>query len=135
MTDAKMPITLEELQELANGEVIDIPGFRPGTVIPVRVTTLDITEVLLNGGDMPNILRSAVKKAFEGESVQENKDKDFTPEDIAKIKPMLDTIAKQCLLEPTFEQFQETRPLGLMQKLAIFKYAMGDVDKLNSFRK
>jgi len=54
--------------------------------------------------------------------------------DVNNLLPAIDAICQEALVEPTWDDITAIRPLTLEQKLAIFDYATGGIDELQSFR-
>ncbi|SFU40450.1 hypothetical protein [Alicyclobacillus macrosporangiidus] len=131
MADRK-PISLDEIRRRAEGEVIDIPDWDGKGTIPVRVRRIDITPIILKAGVLPNSLKIAAQEIFEGKKPAA-KQPDVELE-LEKLMPTLDAIAKECLLEPKYEDIQNIYPLTLNQKLALLTYVTGEVEQLRPFR-
>ena len=125
-------ISIDEIRAKAKGTEIEIPDWNPDSVITVRVRAVDMTPAVMQLRDMPNPLASAANKVFNGEGPA----KDFMPEleSFERMLPILDSVAKEALVEPTYNAIQEIYPLTLAQKFAIFKFAMGNMEQLESFR-
>ena len=137
MTDTKKTkvITLEEIRERAKGVITEIPGWTQDEVIAVRLRAIDMTPHILSMENMPNVLRNAAMAVFEKDDVSSEKIAAETDvSDMQRMLPIIDSIVKECLIEPTWDDFQENYPLTMMQKMAIFEFAMAGVDSLKSFR-
>lgn len=137
MTDTKKTkvITLEEIRERAKGVITEIPGWTQGEVIAVRLRAIDMTPHILSMENMPNVLRNAAMAVFEKDDVSSEKIAAETDvSDMQRMLPIIDSIVKECLVEPTWDDFQENYPLTMVQKMAIFEFAMAGVDSLKSFR-
>jgi len=150
MTDKKVTkvITIEEIKERAKGVVVEIPGWSPGETIGVRLRAIDMTPHIMTLESMPNALKNAAFDVFEktpsggkkgGNQSQKKEPKvpvmpESDMDDMKKMLPIIDAIAKECLVEPKWEEFQENYPLTMVQKMAIFEFAMAGVDSLESFR-
>lgn len=137
MTDTKKAkvITLEEIRERAKGVITEIPGWTRDEVIAVRLRAIDMTPHILSMENMPNVLRNAAMAVFEKDDASSEKIAAETDvSDMQRMLPIIDSIVKECLIEPTWDDFQENYPLTMMQKMAIFEFAMAGVDSLKSFR-
>ena len=137
MTDTKKTkvITLEEIRERAKGVITEIPGWTRDEVIAVRLRAIDMTPHILSMENMPNVLRNAAMAVFEKDDASSEKIAAETDvSDMQRMLPIIDSIVKECLIEPTWDDFQENYPLTMMQKMAIFEFAMAGVDSLKSFR-
>ena len=134
----KRPISIEELKAIAQGQLLDIPGWEPDSTITVRVKRIDVTPQLMKMGTLPNLLRAAAKDAFDGQSEEEAVE--ATTAKVAdgmnfdELIPMMDAMCREALVEPTFEQMEEICPLHFTQKFAIFNFLIAEVKALNSFR-
>lgn len=126
-------ITLDEIRARARGEVIKIPDWDGRGTIKVRVRKIDLTPFLLQSGMVPNSLKVKAQEVFEGRAPRKANVDDIELE-MQKLIPTLDAIAKEALVEPTYEQITEILPLTLSQKLAILKYVTEEVRQLEPFR-
>ena len=136
---SKKPITLEELEQIASGEVIDIPSHDGRGTIAVRVKRIDMTSELLNSEMLSNELIGDVVKQFDRGKSQQQVEQQLKAKmvdaDMSKIVSLVDKICVKALVEPTFEQFEEFAPLNLNQKMAIFNWIMEEVRGMKPFRK
>ena len=134
----KRVTSLDEIRKQAEPEVIEIPGFRPGTTINVAVKAVDLTPFLLETGISNPLMAIVQKKTAEGkgkeEIAQEIEEKASEGIDTNKLLPAIDAIVKETLVQPTYEEITAIRDLTLDQKLTIFEYATGG-NPLISFRK
>jgi len=136
-------ISIDEIKKKSKGEVVAIPDWNGRDEINVRLRMIDVTTHLLSSGTMPNELRSAVDEAFaEGASEEEVREKvietqkeTFNRQDnMEKMVPVMNAVAKEALVEPTFDEIEEVYPLTLQQKLAIFEYVTRGMSDMKSFR-
>jgi len=140
MTETKKveaAISIEEIKEKAKGTLVEIPDWDNKGTISVRLRSIDVTPLLVETGNIPNSLVTEVATMFDEDSkpvVKEGKSPENTQEMINTFAPMLDTIAKEALAEPTYEAIQEIYPLNLQQKIAIFQFVIGGIDKFKPFR-
>ena len=142
MTEERRVISLEEIKERARGTVVSIPDWENKGEICVRLRGIDMTPHLLSLKTIPNTLKREALNAFEKVSAgTEVEEKELSPDvstdvfdDFDTILPIIDAVVKDCLVEPTFEQFQKEYPLTQMQKMAIFDYAMRGIEALRPFR-
>lgn len=121
-----MAITsLEQFKQMAFKEV-ELPGFEPGETVTVRLRKVSVLG-LASSGKIPNSLMSTVNKLFgEGR-------KGATPDQVAssslenlgEMASLLDLIAAQAMVEPTFAEVGEY--LTDDQKNAIFEYSQSGV--------
>jgi len=133
--DEKKVISLQEIEVIAKGELVQIPGWKTGTFITVRLRPIDITPELakLRKG-IPNPLKKEAQEVFEGKSTK----REEVGEELLQnsgILEQLDVFAKLALVEPTYDEIQARIPLVVEQKLAIFDWVMGGFQELIPFRK
>jgi len=145
MSDELQPISLDDLKDLSKGEIIKLPPWegidRP--YVPVRVKHIDFTQHLMELENMPNQLMKAAQEVFEGKDPEtdtpdEEKALAFLKENkeqLEEMKPVITAMAKEALVEPTYEDFEETMPLTFGQKMAIFQYVVSGVKQVEPFRK
>jgi hypothetical protein len=140
---AKKPVSnvtsLDYLRSMGNGIIIEVQGFEPETPLQIRVRRPDMATVMIKSKLDWAGLSKSVKKAF-GEVPMEDGE-NATPEQledrmksINEAMPMIDTLCKEAMLEPTYDDFEEIMPLGVTQKIQIFKWVMQEARELNSFR-
>lgn len=133
----KKPISLAELKQLAQGTLLDIPGFEDGQTITVRVKRVDVTAELASNDQLPTILQNTVIKEFEKgaseQSIQKKVENELQGDlsSLSQIAPMIDTMVRKALVEPTFEDFEKNYPLTMAQKMHIFGWL---TEEVKSFR-
>ena len=129
------PISLEEIKEKSKGVLVAIPDWDNVNDIYVRVRYIDVSPLILQTGAIPNELSLEVETMFE-ENVDTGKikPKKDTKVEMDKFMPIIEAIAKEALVEPTYDQIQEVYPLTFQQKTAIFKHIMGGIERLKPFR-
>lgn len=130
---AVTPISIAALQEMAQGEVIQIPSFKTGETMAVRVRKIDLTAELTADGAVPNKLQSEVVKQFEQGKSQHQVEEQIKNninglDDVGEFLPMINNLVRKALVEPTWDDFEEVYPLTLQQKMAIFTWTMKDID-------
>lgn len=144
------PITLAELQNFAKGILIDIPSFIDGEFIKVKVKRIDMTKSFLNKPQITNFLANPVidkymkddklktlsQDEIKNKLIQESST--LSNEDLKSIQellPLLDEIAKEILIEPTYEDFSSAcGGLSQKQKEFLFNWAIAETTSLQSFR-
>lgn len=131
-------ISLEEIKKKAEGVVIEIPDWTPGAQIAVRVKAIDMTPHIMKLEKMPNVLKVAATEVFNGSGKKTGKSdkalEDIGFENMDAMLPIIDGVVADVLIEPTFEEVQKVYPLTMEQKMVLFKFAMGGLEKLDSFR-
>jgi hypothetical protein len=125
--------TLDEIRVQAEAAIIAIPGYRPGTVINVKVQPVDVTPYILGSGMVNPLMALALKGAKEGKTADEIR-ASLDGKAAALLAPSLDNVCKEALLEPTWDEIVAIRPLTIGQKLAIFDWVSGDISELQFFR-
>jgi len=142
MDSEKRPINIEELKNLAKGTIIAIPGYNEEDSINVRVKKIDFSKEMLNGKyNLSSFLTGSIIEELNNTSTDEEREEIIKKEAVKEggeviedMFPMLDNICKECLIEPTFEEFEEVYPLTLNQKYAIFDWVLGGIRDLKPFR-
>ncbi|MBT9154864.1 MAG: hypothetical protein DDT39_01550 [Firmicutes bacterium] len=125
----KKVTSLAEMREQVEPEVITIPGFRPGTVINVKIKYVDLTTAILATNISNPLIALAYQQAREGKSRQEiedevNRQSDTPAADAERVLASLSTLAQQALVEPTYEQLTAIAPLNTEQLAAIYLYML-----------
>lgn len=127
--------SLDEIRAQAEPDIVEIPGFRPGTVICVKLRLLDLTPKLLEMQGNNALLAEAVNKVKDAkkdgkQTIDELKQEiagEIDRSSFAEgILASMDDIAKEALVEPTYEEITAIQPLTLVQKATIFNYVMGE---------
>lgn len=137
----KIITPLIEIEMQTKPEVITIPGFRPATTINVQIRYIDLTPAILSTNVSNPLLALAYQKAREGkteaEIAAEINAKSSNPEkDAEQVLQALTVLAKQALVNPTYEELTAISPLNAEQLAAIYLYMLyGERgDGLSSFR-
>lgn len=144
MVDQPTPISSTELDELAGGELVEIPHWKAGQTMWVRIRYVDLTPQIaaVMQPALPNPLRGSVDEAFDGPKPSktdgaddDGADDEVAPEVMEAMPEILDTAAREALVEPSYADL-ESRGLALTmsQKLAIFQEVMGELEGLEGFR-
>ena len=132
----KQAITLEQLDDIAKGKLVEISGWYGGTIL-VRLRPVDMTSELLEAQDiLPNSLKKEAQEVFEGKKEPSEELKGAITKDNTdkKLMKKLEIVAKLALVEPTYEEITKRVPLLAQQKLEIWAWVMGGIDGLKSFR-
>lgn len=145
-TTPNRAITLTELKLKSKGTLIDIPDFEDEKTIKVRVKKVDFSKQLLNGKyNLASFLSGSITgklaKLNENDDIEREKiireemEKDSeNNESIEDIFNMIDVICKECLIEPTWLEFEEIYPLTINQKYSIFRWVISGIKDLQPFR-
>ena len=132
--EEKKVISLQEIEVIAKGELVQIPGWKTGTFITVRLRPIDLTpEVLKLSNGVPNPLKKEAQEVFEGKKTNVGEVGEALLRNPG-ILEQLDVFAKLALVEPTYDEIQARMPLITEQKLAIFSWVMAGVQDLIPFR-
>ena len=125
-----MKITsLEELKEIAKGEVIELPGFneKPFVVRAKRPSLLN----LVSSGAIPNELLTTAYSIFNGRTVTGKQE----AVSMKETHDLLRIVAEKALIEPTLKQIEEAGlELTDLQLLELYNYSQQGVRALQSFR-
>ncbi|MBD5639666.1 esterase [Clostridium botulinum] len=119
---------IEDLKNVAQGEVIQLPQFSQGIPFNARVKRVSLLN-LVRKGVVPNKLLSAAEELFYGkQSSKENVD-------LAQMTNVMYIMAENALVEPSIE---DLKSVGLEltdeQIVALFNYTQEGVSELDSFR-
>jgi len=129
--------TLDELKNIAKGEVISITGFTPGVPFNVRVRRLSLENFIIDGynGNIPNKLIDRADDIFENARKNAIAEKKLTNEELNEIVELEDYILKEIMIKPTFDEVIESGlKLSTLQRQGILNYGFANVDKLETFR-
>ena len=120
-------LNIKELRKLSR-QILEIPDFENKGVINVRVQRPRLMSMAAQG-QIPNHLISIATEVIGGK--EKSKKTDATILKDAAL--MMELYSKACLVEPTYEDFKDI--MTDQQSDTIFRWAMGQVDSLDSFRK
>ena len=123
-------LSIEQLKEMAN-PIIQIPNFDNTGTINVRVQKPKLLN-MASEGRIPNHLLAIAATMVTGEKVK-NSDKIKSIDKIKEVNKAMELYCVACLVEPTYEDFKDIMTDD--QKGAIFNWGIGEVPKLDSFRK
>lgn len=117
--------SLEQFKAMAFKEV-ELPGFENGEKVVVRLRKVSILG-LASSGKIPNTLMGTVNRLFgEGrKGATPDQVASTSMENLGEMASLLDLIASQALVEPTFAEIGEF--LTDDQKNAIFEYSQSGV--------
>lgn len=131
---------IEEIEAQIEPEIIEIPGFKAGATISVMVGPVELTPEILALLMANPLVSMATKRAKEGKATAETEEemardlKAHGGERFAELMPVMDAIAREALLQPTYEEIRAIRPLTFFQLIAIFTHAIGNMGELGFFR-
>lgn len=121
--------SIEQLQEYAQGSVVELPPFAEGQPFVARLRRPSMM-VLAKSGKIPNSLMSTANSLFIQGSV-DSKD-EGTIKDLFQI---LDVLCDACFVEPTYQQIREAGiDLTDDQYMFVFQYSQQGVKALDNFR-
>lgn len=122
--------SIEELKEIAKGEIIELPGWTEEKPFVCRVKKVSILN-LASEGKIPNTLLSEAEKVYSKGGGK----KGSNNQDITELLKLMELVAAEVLLEPTLEDIKES---GLRltddQLNLIFDYSQKGVGALKKFR-
>lgn len=117
--------TLDEIRAQAEPTLIEIPGFRPGTSIRVKVRPVDLSGALLEAG---------VGNPLVAQTLETGKAK-VGPDELPHILELARVVSRQALAEPTYDEIAAIAPMTFEQHMAIFSHVAGmEVAALEPFR-
>lgn len=123
--------SIEDLKNYANGTIVEMPPFAEGQPLIVRLKRPSILG-MAKQGKIPNSLLVKANELF----LQNGAGLDSEEEDTMKqLYDVLDLIAKETLVEPTYEEFKSVGlELTDEQMMFLFNYSQQGVKALESFR-
>ena len=128
--------SIEQLKKIKMGEVVELPSFDDGTPFIAELKKPSIIAMMA-GGKFPNTLMPIVMDMFRHGKGQEviNKALD-NGEDFKVLLQMLEVLARECLINPSYSQLKEIGiELNENQLSAILQYTQGGLKALENFRK
>ena len=121
--------TLKDLQNYAQGQVVELPPFAEGQPFVARIIRPSIIEMAKNG-QIPNALLANANSLFTKGRISSKDD-----EALQRLYDVLDIICEASFLEPTFTEIKESGiKLTDEQYMFIFNYAQRGVKALETFR-
>jgi len=121
--------TVSDLQVYAKGKIVELPGFGEGQPFVCRLQRVSML-IMAKEGKIPNSLMTTANDMFtKGKG-------DSDDEDLLKnMYDVMQEIAKASLLQPTFEEVEESGiKLTDEQLMAIFNYSQKGIKALEPFR-
>lgn len=121
--------TIQELQKLSQGEVVQLPPFVEGTTFVVRIKRPSMMN-LVKTGKIPNSLVKSASKLFNGKGVDDRSDKAMS-----QAFEVFETLCEAALVQPTYKELKEANiELTDEQYMAIFNYTQRGIKALEPFR-
>ena len=124
--------SLEQLQEYAKGQLVELPPFAEGQAFVARLRRPSILA-LAKSGKIPNELLSAAGEMFNTGASKTSEQEDDKV--LFQMEDLLETICEASFVFPTYAQIKE---MGLEltdeQKTFVFQYAQNGVKALTNFR-
>lgn len=121
--------TLKDLQNYAQGQVVELPPFAEGQPFVARIIRPSIIEMAKNG-QIPNTLLANANSLFTKGRISSKDD-----EALQRLYDVLDIICEASFLKPTFAEIKESGiKLTDEQYMFIFNYAQRGVKALETFR-
>lgn len=127
-------ITIEELKKISQGEIVELPSFKSGETMKVRLRRPSMLQLVKNG-QIPNELLVEANKMFvQGTGGVATKGMD-DPTTLNKMMTLIECICEQAFVEPTYKEIKDAGiQLTDSQMLAVFEYTQNGVENLKSFR-
>lgn len=127
--------SISELKKMANGEIVELPGFTDGTTFVARLKRPSMLA-LAKSGKIPNNLLGAANKLFIGVGNVLNSSNNKNNEDaLSELFDIIEVICEECFVEPSYKELKDNGiELTDQQKLAIFTYTQRGVKSLENFR-
>ncbi|MBV1816854.1 esterase [Clostridium cochlearium] len=121
--------SLEQLKQMAECDVIELPRFKADIPFVVKVRRVSLLN-LVRKGIIPNKLLSAAEELFYG------KTSDKGNVDMKTLTDVMFIMAENTLVEPSIKDLEE---LGLEltdeQIVSLFNYSQKGIEEIESFRK
>lgn len=118
---------LDQLKEIAKGDIISLPGFKADIPFNVRVKRVSMLS-LVRCGTIPNSMLSAAEELFYGKKASKSVD-------MKQLTDVMFVMAESALIEPSIKTLKE---LGLNltdeQLVALFNYTQEGLKSLEKFR-
>lgn len=127
--------SFEEMQAIAQGEVVEFAGFVTGKPFKCRVRRISIEDFIM-GDNVPNRLMDRVGEIFDTAiAIDEGEIKKPTKKQLKDVEDLEDSILKVIMIEPKFEEVEKAGlKLSSAQRAQILDYGFGEVDKYSDFR-
>lgn len=121
--------SIQELQKVSQGEIVQLPPFREGTTFVVKMKRPSMMN-LVRTGKIPNSLVKSASKLFNGKGVDDRSDKAMS-----QAFDVFETLCEAALVQPTYKELKEAGiELTDEQLMAIFNYTQRGLKALESFR-
>lgn len=130
----KLKITsIEELKKVANGELVELPGFAEGVKFIARLKRPSMLA-MAKSGKIPNSLLDSANKLFVGVGNVVN-NKSSNNDALTELYDIIEIICQESFVEPTYKELKDNGiELTDQQKLAVFTYTQRGVKSLENFR-
>lgn len=126
--------SISELKKMANGEIVELPGFTDGTTFVARLKRPSMLA-LAKSGKIPNNLLGAANKLFIGVGNVLNSNNKNNDDALSELFDIIEVICEECFVEPSYKELKDNGiELTDQQKLAIFTYTQRGVKSLENFR-
>lgn len=128
--------TLDELKQIAEGEVVSITGFVPNKPFNVRLKRLVLENFISDaGGTIPNKLIDRAEEIFQNAELNSRGEKKLSKREMKEILDLETHLLKCVMVNPTYDQVEENGlKLSTLQRQEILIYGFYNVDKLEPFR-
>ena len=127
---SKEILNIEKLREMAN-PIISIPNFDNTGTINVKVQRPRLMAMAAKG-QIPNHLLGIATQMVSGKTGNKGK-KEKEEDKLKEAALMMELYCEACLVEPSYAEFKDI--MTDQQSDAIFRFAMGEVNTLDTFRK
>lgn len=99
--------SLNKIREMANGIVLNLPPFDDGTPFYARLHRPSILGMVC-AGKIPNELIGFAAEMIDLKNQSIKADEKFSPERVQKTYAFMEVVARECLVEPTYDEIIET---------------------------
>lgn len=126
--------SINELKNVANGELVELPGFTADTTFVARLKRPSLL-VMAKAGKIPNSLLSQVNVLFTGGISTSMEKSEKNNKALIDLYDVMEIICKESFVEPTYDELVENGiTLTDQQIIAIFMYTQRGVKSLENFR-
>lgn len=127
--------TLNDLKEYGKGSVVELPPFSDTQPFVARIIRPSLIRIAKSGTIPNKLIDAAMELFYPDEEGQKQKDNKSKLEDMEKSEEILQIIAKESLVSPTYDEITESGlELTYPQLVAIYNFTQTGVNELYSFR-
>lgn len=130
--------SLDDLKRAGEGLIVQLPNFPNGTPLVAKIKFPSLLSMIRTDGEISNPLMASVMELSPDQVAEKLANPNQQPADAKQIEDtlhMIDSICKECLVEPTYAQIEQyAGGLTDNQKIAIYNRVQEVFTGLGSFR-